>query len=65
MCALRGNGSRWCRCDVPRLCRAHPGIAQRLRASYPGTFDRLVEIKRQYDPDNFFRLNLNIPPGGE
>ncbi len=25
-------------------------------------YDRLVELKRKYDPTNFFRLNQNIPP---
>ena len=25
-------------------------------------YDRLVELKRNYDPTNFFRLNQNIPP---
>ena len=35
----------------------------RVRAAYPGpTWDRLVEIKRRYDPTNVFRLNQNIPP---
>ena len=35
---------------------------ERLRAAYPGrTWDRLVEVKRRYDPDNLFRLNQNIP----
>jgi FAD/FMN-containing dehydrogenase len=35
----------------------------RVRAAYPGpTWDRLVEIKRRYDPTNLFRLNQNIPP---
>jgi FAD/FMN-containing dehydrogenase len=35
----------------------------RVRAAYPGpTWDRLREVKRTYDPDNFFRLNQNIPP---
>ncbi len=45
-----------------------PGIAPEslsvVRASYPGTFERLVAMKRTYDPDNFFRMNLNIPPHG-
>jgi FAD/FMN-containing dehydrogenase len=37
---------------------------ERVRAAYPDTtWDRLVEIKRRYDPDNLFRLNQNIPPG--
>ena len=35
----------------------------RIRDAYPGsTWDRLAEIKRQYDPTNLFRLNQNIPP---
>jgi FAD/FMN-containing dehydrogenase len=36
---------------------------ERVRAAYPGaTWNRLRQIKRQYDPDNVFRLNQNIPP---
>lgn len=35
----------------------------RTRAAYPGaTWDRLRKIKKQYDPQNLFRLNQNIPP---
>jgi len=35
----------------------------RIRAAYPGgTWDRLRRIKRQYDPQNLFRLNQNIAP---
>jgi FAD/FMN-containing dehydrogenase len=36
---------------------------ERIRAAYPGaTWDRLRRVKRQYDPENLFRLNQNIPP---
>jgi FAD/FMN-containing dehydrogenase len=35
----------------------------RVREAYPGpTWDRLVEVKRRWDPDNLFRHNQNIPP---
>jgi FAD/FMN-containing dehydrogenase len=35
----------------------------RVREAYPGpTWDRLATVKREYDPDNLFRLNQNIPP---
>jgi FAD/FMN-containing dehydrogenase len=34
----------------------------RLRASYGPNWDRLVELKRRWDPENVFRLNQNIPP---
>jgi FAD/FMN-containing dehydrogenase len=34
----------------------------RIRATYRGNYDRLVEIKRQYDPGNLFRVNQNIKP---
>lgn len=35
----------------------------RVRAAYPGsTWEHLREIKKRYDPNNFFRLNQNIPP---
>jgi FAD/FMN-containing dehydrogenase len=34
----------------------------RVKASYRGNYDRLVAVKRQYDPDNFFHVNQNIAP---
>ena len=38
----------------------------RVRQAYPGkTYDRLVAIKRRYDPTNLFHRNQNIPPGGD
>jgi len=36
--------------------------ADRIRSTYGANYDRLVAIKRQYDPGNFFRVNQNVPP---
>jgi hypothetical protein len=36
---------------------------ERIRQAYGAKYDRLKTLKRKYDPDNFFRLNQNIPPG--
>jgi hypothetical protein len=34
-------------------------VRQAYRA---GNYERWVELKREYDPTNFFRLNQNIAP---
>jgi FAD/FMN-containing dehydrogenase len=36
--------------------------AQRVRATYQANYDRLVAVKRKYDPTNFFSGNQNIKP---
>jgi FAD/FMN-containing dehydrogenase len=36
---------------------------ERVQTSYRDNYARLAAIKRQYDPDNFFRVNQNIHPG--
>jgi FAD/FMN-containing dehydrogenase len=38
--------------------------AQTRSAYTPEDYRRLAEVKRAYDPDNFFDANLNIPPAG-
>jgi FAD/FMN-containing dehydrogenase len=32
------------------------------RAYPPATLERLAQVKRRYDPDNVFHLNVNVPP---
>jgi hypothetical protein len=41
------------------------GDADAARSSYGAEkYERLVELKREYDPTNVFRLNQNIDPAG-
>lgn len=35
---------------------------ERVQASYRDNYKRLSEIKKKYDPENFFRVNQNIRP---
>ena len=35
----------------------------RVPEAYQERWERMVAVKTHYDPDNFFRLNQNVPPG--
>ena len=34
----------------------------RVKESYKHNYNRLVKSKKEYDPNNFFRVNQNIKP---
>jgi FAD/FMN-containing dehydrogenase len=43
-----------------------PGLGEEkeelARAGYGANYETLAELKAKYDPDNLFRMNINIPP---
>ncbi len=45
-----------------------PGLGEEkeelVKAGHGANYDRLVTLKTKYDPDNLFRMNLNITPNG-
>ena len=41
----------------------HDEGEDRIHEAYPAsTYERLVDVKQQYDPTNIFRFNQNIRP---
>jgi len=36
----------------------------RIKDNYKGNYQRLVDVKKKYDPTNLFRMNQNISPNG-
>lgn len=62
----------WARAYWSALAPHHTGVyvnflmdegEERVHQAYGSAkYDRLRALKRAYDPDNFFRLNQNIPP---
>jgi FAD/FMN-containing dehydrogenase len=39
-------------------------VGDAVRDAYGPNYDRLVEVKRRYDPENVFHLNHNVDPDG-
>lgn len=40
-----------------------PGLNEDpVKSLFGGNYDRVVEVKSRYDPENLFRANVNVPP---
>jgi len=65
-------GTEWCRAvfDAAKPYSTGGGYvnfmtadeSDRVQSAYGKSYDRLVELKRKYDPNNVFRVNQNIKP---
>ena len=58
----RGHGGVRYRVRFGGRCHATRDDQGRIRDNYRGKFERLVQVKRTYDPGNLFRRNQNIDP---
>jgi FAD/FMN-containing dehydrogenase len=38
---------------------------ERVQEAYGSNYNRLLALKRKFDPNNFFRMNQNIPPASK
>jgi hypothetical protein len=53
-----GNG-----CPQTRQFSAPPGtLGFAIKAAFGPNYERLMAVKKKYDPENFFCLNQNIKP---
>jgi len=70
--ANRGKITKWCSDYFDAVHPYSSGGAyvnfmmeegqERVQASFRDNYKRLAEIKKKYDPTNFFRVNQNIVP---